>query len=140
MKANELMIYNWVLYNGYPNIVTGIIPPSPTEDKRWDGKWVIEINPPDIFNVTLDELEPIPITEEWLLKFGFEKKITQTSFINLVHFENKNCWIYLIKDGFEFELITGNERHNLCKTYKYVHQLQNLYFALTGEELIFKQD
>jgi len=81
---------------------------------------------------------PIPITEEWLVKFGFEKVIIY-SVVEQIHYQNSNCWIYLIQNGFEFELITKGGRFNLFKTYKYVHELQNLYFAITGEELIFKK-
>lgn len=68
---------------------------------------------------------PIPLTEEWLLKFGFEKFTTKDvypTFANNI-FNWNNGILYLIGYGFM----------NHCK---YVHQLQNLYFALTGEELI----
>jgi len=71
---------------------------------------------------------PIPLTEEWLLKFGFE--IKQGRFgneywgkINLYTASNKK--IVFCFDG-------------CLKGIKYVHQLQNLYFALTGQELIIK--
>lgn len=84
-------------------------------------------------------VEPIPLTEEWLVKFGFEKVNDNFMTIESYHYENKNCWIYLIADGFELELNTLSERNNLCRTYKYVHQLQNLYFALTGEELTISE-
>jgi len=68
---------------------------------------------------------PIPLTEEWLLKFGFE--IKQGRFgneyfgkINLYTASDKK--IVFCYDGY-------------LKGIKYVHQLQNLYFALTGNEL-----
>lgn len=69
---------------------------------------------------------PIPITEEWLLKFGFVR------------------FPWGLKIG---ELLFRDDIKNPCKqltlevgngfrvTVQYVHQLQNLYFALTGEEL-----
>src|SRR5687767_1383970 len=71
--------------------------------------------------------EPIPLTEEWLLKFGFELE-------GLVHFKRwSKGWFngYLNPNDF-FGLVGYNEQH---LNIKYVHQLQNLYFALTGEEL-----
>lgn len=89
--------------------------------------------------VEIHEVKPIPLTEEWLLKFGFKKVNDNFITIESHHYENKNCWIYLIADGFELELNTLSERNNLCRTYKYVHQLQNLYFALTGEELTISE-
>ena len=73
-------------------------------------------------------LRPIPLTEEWLLKFGFNK------------FQNRKIWIrkrvrvYLhSKDGFCYGLSSSRTK------IKYVHQLQNLYFALTGNELEIKE-
>lgn len=69
---------------------------------------------------------PIPLTEEWLLKFGFK----QDGFYN-----SAERWVYLNNILFK-----GNGHYILCHyplcMIKYVHQLQNLYFALTGEELI----
>ena len=78
--------------------------------------------------------EPIPLTEEWLLKFGFEKS---------------GGGLYLTYETFEMYYINGvlglsarvsdpNEGYIDTKI-KYVHQLQNLHFALTGEELTIKE-
>lgn len=63
------------------------------------------------FNL-LDLLKPIPLTEEWLKKLGFEK------------------------DG-EVPKIIIIDDYQIYPNAKvaYVHQIQNLYFALTGEEL-----
>ena len=70
-------------------------------------------------------IEPIPLTEEWLLKLGF-KYFLDTK-------------IYAI-DNFFIEKEPDNKiavmYDYLNKSVEYVHQLQNLYFALTGEELV----
>jgi len=89
----------------------------------------------------VESCTPILLTEEWLVKFGFKKVRENTKHfkVDFFHYENDDCWIYLILDGFELELNTSDERHNLDRTYKYVHQLQNLYFALTGKELTIKK-
>ena len=72
-----------------------------------------------------NDCEPIPLTEDWLCKFGFEKDSFYWSLKDLsIDFE-KNGYSYVIGSG-----ATG---------FKYVHQLQNLYFALTGEELTIKK-
>jgi len=118
MKAKELRIGNWINYKGNPC--------------RFDIGDYYEANHNDEFLELL--VKPIPLTEEWLLKFGFEK-IVMNNMIDIIHYQNKDCWIYLIKDVFELELIVEDERLNLYRNWKYVHQLQNLYFALTGEEL-----
>lgn len=71
------------------------------------------------------ECEPIPLTEEWLLKFGFEP-------LGSSRFDFK-IFTYYLYDGSFY-----NQSSRLS-TIKYVHQLQNLYFALTGEELKIKE-
>lgn len=70
-------------------------------------------------------LKPIPLTEEWLEKFGLEPVIGNEWGDDLLCFE----WA-------DEELIyTAGEGLALSPWIKYVHQLQNLYFALTGKEL-----
>ncbi len=84
-----------------------------------------------------DYIKPIPLTEEWLLKFGFIRH----------HYDYANDVIYIKNiadneiDNAEFEwgvypneLGSGIQIKNR-KSLKYVHEIQNLYFALTGEEL-----
>ena len=86
-------------------------------------------------NIPISEVEPIPLTEEWLLKFGFYQtsipnvyyKNWGTNGIEIIIFE------YHYKGGFEYELGKGK-----YKVLESVHQLQNLYHSLTGEELTLK--
>lgn len=71
--------------------------------------------------------KPIPLTEEWLVKLKFNKDFTgwQNKGIRL-YFDDILNSIVLDTDGCDYL--------NQVKI-QYVHQLQNLYFALTGEEL-----
>jgi hypothetical protein len=75
-------------------------------------------------------INPIPLTEEWLLKFGFQEICEKGSFeinresFSLTYSEGK-MW-------FCFGQFAEQSNTVPCK---HVHQLQNLYFALTGEEL-----
>lgn len=82
---------------------------------------------------SIDEIEGIPLTEEWLLKFRFNKKT-----VDGVHNDIFEWFkIQSEKGGFEY----GFENYQLSipnVRLHYVHQLQNLYFALTGKELEFK--
>ena len=83
------------------------------------------------------ELEPIPLTEEWLLKIGFEKsggKVDNEGDIRYVIFDEIESTIY-VSYGSNF---VGNCDSGFCYI-EHVHQLQNLYHALTGEELIIKE-
>ena len=84
-------------------------------------------------DLSLDYINPIPLTEEWLLKFGFNRHHDDYSndviFIKNVHNNTEFEW-----GVYPNELGSGIQIQNR-KLLKYVHQLQNLYFALTGEEL-----
>lgn len=69
--------------------------------------------------------EPIPLTEEWLLKLGFNKE---------------ECF-YILKGVCLEDEYDGRYRldgQSDCFI-KHVHQLQNLYFALTSVELEVKK-
>jgi hypothetical protein len=80
----------------------------------------------------LSELEPISLTEDWLLKFGFKWKglIAKGRYLTL--FTPCGKAIIYKESHFIFTGVTIEVQTN------YVHQLQNLYFALTGEELTLK--
>lgn len=78
-----------------------------------------------------EHLYPIPLTEEWLVRMGFEK-------------DGYNYWAHSDK---YFELRDKAPNYCFCvncgeydcsEDIQYVHQLQNLYFALTGTELTIK--
>lgn len=65
--------------------------------------------------------EPIPITTEWLLKWGFKSCNMNYRFI-------LGKFTYNVGSGWFF----GNKK---IRKQIYVHQFQNTYFTLTGEEL-----
>ena len=67
------------------------------------------------------KFEAIPLTEEWLLKFGF-------TFSDMIY-SFDGFEILDLKQGLEFY------NHDYPIKIKYVHQLQNLYYALTQTEL-----
>lgn len=92
--------------------------------------------------------EPIPLTQEWLLKFGFKK---QKAVYIPVFSKRTNSKIWFSVYGRE-EYQDPNELHiNDPKKWfsveynkfdvkiKYIHQLQNIYWCLTGEELTLKE-
>ena len=73
-------------------------------------------------------LSPIPLNEEWLNKFGFEK-----SFGDYWMESNSGFYFGISSNG---ELMYLFDEEMICPAnIKYVHQLQNLFFALTGKEL-----
>ena len=74
--------------------------------------------------------EPIPLTEEWLKRLGFEIKKgawgtsaeIRIGRVRYVLYQNRNVWSINPTDGFRVD-------------FKYIHTVQNHYFALTGQEL-----
>ena len=76
--------------------------------------------------------EPIPLTDEWLLKFGFEVNTPNLRWMHPVLLSE----VYKTESGGLTLLQNGTHLTN--NPILYVHQLQNLYFALTGEELTIK--
>ena len=81
------------------------------------------------------EYEPIPLTEEWLLKFGF-KKYNDSKRYYLEHQDKRFDYSirYLHRKYICFAYC-GSAGCKLKPNIQYVHQLQNLYFVLTGDEL-----
>jgi hypothetical protein len=73
----------------------------------------------------IGELHPIPLTEGWLLCFGF--KITRTQALYI--YNEFGDQVSLNKIDGKFELTY------LATPIPYVHTLQNLIFALTNTEL-----
>lgn len=73
----------------------------------------------------LEDIKPIPLTEEWLLKFGYWKLDHKDA-----HFVIKGHTIWKCNN-----LLMCEKNGIIIKS---VHQLQNLYFALTNNELIIK--
>jgi hypothetical protein len=114
MKSTELRIGNWVEHN---------------QPKRGYYTTVQE----STFSVNVEKLfKPIPLTEEWLLKFGFN----EVFMVDGVWGHGIDGFIYVNSGQIRFKgkavLLNENQL-------QHVHQLQNLYFDLTGEELTIKE-
>ena len=125
LSVNELRIGNLVLYESVEIVlsVSDLIVIDLANKQGYDHKY-----------------KPIPLTEEWLLKFGFKRErdlnwwnVPKESSYKAHHLmKMQNAWTWFI----DFD-DTGDNTH-LVSGFNYVHQLQNLYFALTGEELTIK--
>jgi hypothetical protein len=86
----------------------------------------------------LEHWRSIPITEEWLINFGFEKQTysnLRMYYLRLNALSHGTITFYPKENGFNIDLGTINGYNFGTTEIKYVHQLQNLYFALTGSEL-----
>ena len=117
MKSNELRIGNWVLVHGKE----------------------FQVTPADIsYHHALKDGHtvqhyPIPLTEEWLIRFGFKADFNGE--YEILPF------LYIWKPSSSTKSFSVSPNSNFPSTLKiqYVHQLQNLFFALTSEELELKQ-
>jgi hypothetical protein len=137
MTAEEIRIGNYHLYH---------IKDDMDDRKEWDETstidgedicWLSE-HPDD------EDYQPIPLTEEWATKIGFGNDIgfpyqrwigepyDKGTIIIVLHFQRKQIQLSSQQE----------EGDRLLYIYlpipKYVHTLQNLYFALTGNELTTK--
>lgn len=124
IKANEVRIGIWLQYQKSK-------PFKVTTDLLMDHRFWEDID---------QNIEPIPLTPEWLERCGLELRkedkiwqiqVGNTSYLEIEAEEPFMCGV------------TPETWRDICPIYiwneiKHVHQLQNLYFALTGEELTIK--
>jgi len=84
---------------------------------------------------------PIPITPEVLKKCGWELQPCSEALVKEVYGQD----VYSLKSNEDFVLAKVKDGYVFCdhiigdvKPITSLHQLQNLYFALTGEELKYQ--
>jgi hypothetical protein len=122
MNSDELKVGNYVGATLAGNI-------GPSEDDIIVGNGLVLHTIES--GVDIDNAEwyfPIPLTEEWLVKFGFERKGNS-------YYKGEDFDVFLSKSGHQASL---NE-HPLPSCIEYIHQLQNLYVDLFEEKLTFKE-
>jgi len=118
MEAKELRLGNLILSKG---LICEV------EKVEHDGI-VAQFKHTDIEMDNTRGIEGIPLTKEWLIKFGFvddELHLDmnkETGCIDTIYFN----------DG---KIGTSSSEYYGLHKIQYVHELQNLYFALTGKEL-----
>jgi hypothetical protein len=138
IQASELRIGNWVSYGTHYVKINGI-----------KSNGIIQTKP--ALDGYADAYTPIPLTPEILEKAGFDRRHhnvnefdiwvaedTETqSGINQISIvlENGNLVLELWHFDYSYKTNDDHEQDLIDIKVKYVHQLQNLYFALTGQEL-----
>jgi hypothetical protein len=137
MNAKDFRIGNYLKYD------LGICTVRGTTK---DAIWLNDEGGPVLLDGFMN-IGPIPLTEEWLLKFGFEATQNKWFQINyftdcnessekmglLINLVSNRCGMIDTDNDDGVSVMTSNRIY-------YVHQLQNLYFALTNEELTIKED
>ena len=87
-------------------------------------------------NDNLHRIEVLPLTEQWLLKLGFTKPKHSNDFYDYpknysIEFWKKESSLVIWPE----DIHGGSVMDRIDIPCEYVHQLQNLIFAITGEEL-----
>lgn len=129
IQAKELMIGNFVDANG---VITKI------ESFDFSGiNTCFDNMSPSYFDCEFkfSELKGIPLSEEILLKCGFSLFTNSNSHnsndLIIYHSKINICYNNSYKKFYMFD----HGIDTIYRGFQFLHELQNLYFALTGEEL-----
>jgi hypothetical protein len=121
MKAEELRIGNFVEYDKKICFIAEILKDDVV--RLYDGYG---------FDKITKLIEPILLTEEWLVNLGF-KQDEELDYRWYIEW----CGCVVLKYDLDDYCIKVSDSWEFGKR-EFVHQLQNLYHALTGEELTIK--
>lgn len=137
MKVNDLRIGNWIKYED--KLVQVVQLSSLMILCQRDENQFLVNCAPEVF-------QPIELTEDILMKIGFKKERQLISYLFYLDYEidkNNIIWVkYIIypKDPSLLRIITSQSGNYECFEFikrgiRYLHELQNAYYLLTGEEL-----
>ncbi len=126
IDAKSLMVGNWVAV-GNNNVKVNDI-----GDTGINISWYHELTD---YDYKFEDLSPIPLTPKILVKCGgYSNGFGGYGIIPLAQF-----WIIFYEELGKWEIdINSDFPGNVNREIKYLHQLQNLYFALTQKELEIK--
>lgn len=117
------------------------------------GNYVIDDDGEIIRLQSVDDLrydicyDPIPLTEEWLLRCGFEKKELNgedwSEIVYLLDVKDGRGGDFILTYANDFSLNISGDDVDLGITppierFRNLHQLQNLFYILSGDELKIK--
>lgn len=137
IETSELRIGNSVLWNRHDESLENEVVEIYTI-QRASVRAYTEIEELSEMLLRYEDIEPIPLTEEWLVRFGFTydgvliDMLLEIEKYKFLGYDNKSKRVHC------YHFKPTVQGANLCEC-KYVHQLQNLYFALTGGELTIKE-
>lgn len=142
----ELKIGNYIRYNGCIVSVYAISNPTPNKDKHFDNKATVMLWCNGLIDAIIDEIEPIPITEELLLKIGFKKD--RNGYFSYgeyndelsIRFSSNYTFIEYANLCFNPEDVTETNYSSSLEfpNTLHLHTLQNIWHLLTGKELEIK--
>lgn len=138
MKPSELRIGNWIYDDeGNMSVVIGMNPfdHSLRCDEEEGCDILIDIIHPlkgklTEYYCSSRECSPVLLSHEILEKCGFE--------YDEVTYDKQECPVMLAKGLNKYSIFIHTLTYGVVTEIEYLHQLQNLIFSLTGEELNFK--
>jgi hypothetical protein len=93
------------------------------------------------FHSAYSDLKPVPITAEWLDMFAQHGQVVHNDNGLIAEYWYRKLQIKYSKTTKKCIAGIVFENHPVfLRTLEYVHELQNLFFALTGEELELKKE
>ena len=136
VSPTDLRLGNW-LYDSKPS-------GFPMQISALGKDWVqldFEGNEGDVFENSDKEIYPIPITKELIVKSLNAEPLGDDYSVKLgdyryIYFRINNDG-YISIDFFNYD---DNSENEICDGIRYVHELQNLYHALTGKELEIRRE
>ena len=143
IEAKDLMMSNKVLWNRhYEKLDNEIV--EIYNIQRSSIRVYTDIEELSEVLLRYEDIEGIPLTEEWLIKFGFEKEDNGVGFkadiFTMIIMSSDFYFRPSYRGGFYWGF-DRDKQHELedVQPIEHLHQLQNLYFALTGETLKIKE-
>lgn len=131
LKATELRVGNIINYDHDGEITPVTVSFIGRDSEGFEGYYLGLNNEHGLLATCIIDYDftmPIPLTEEWLLKLGFDG--------GSIHFDAFRARIK-VEIRHEYCAVRMNRNNTLIwlANINHVHQLQNLYFALTNTEL-----
>jgi hypothetical protein len=121
------------------NYVKSVLDDSIYEIDLWSLRVIQDGNYQNSYHPDVKVFEPIPLTRELLLKVGFDQ--CGYEFLFWEHDKIKGFQLaginWVDEDIPEYQFLNYEVGTKIFSIH-YLHQLQNLYFVLTGEELTFE--
>ena len=136
LRAEELRIGNLVRLRNSEIDIEACVNGVWNDTAR--GRFSVHLEGNGIIN-TIDQIEGVPLTEEWLEKFRFVKEDSDVNDYEDDYqewYEKLFPVIGVLCQSDTKEYLFDEDTDTL--RIKYVHELQNLYFALTSKELTIK--
>lgn len=128
MKASELRIGNWVAL--FP--LTFKIETISRDLIHVDNKG-------SYAPLHIEKAEPIPLTEEWLVKFGFEFDENKGGEHEGQKFEDRPLWYLKRPDDSRFCVYLDSKTCYVSIPCEFVHELQNAFFTVERQELTINE-